>query len=245
MHTFTKMRFFFILLLALGFCFLDSSCTKSKTIPPPDLGYNYYPGKVKSYIIYDVDSTSYNQLPIIDTVHYKFQIKEEFDTLFQDNQNRPTLKLIRYKKIYSPTIPYSLMTWTIEKVWAANITNTDVEVVEDNLRYTKLAFPARLNITWDGNAHNILGKQDYFYSIYDSPNTINGNSFQQTCTVNQIYTSTAINFQNYFEVYARNVGLIYKEISDYTYYQTGGVAYPGQIYTGIHYVMQINSYGTE
>src|ERR1700752_3420076 len=135
-----KWRYYIVFAMVLSLV----ACKKDTVIPPPDLGYNYYPGIIKSYIVYDVDSIVYRQVQG-DTVKYKFQVKEVMDSLITDNENRPTIKLIRYRKNYNATIPYSQMTWTLQSVWVANRTNTDVEVVENNVRLTKLAFPVRLN----------------------------------------------------------------------------------------------------
>src|ERR1700757_5014557 len=98
------MKFQYYCIFAILILFF--SCKKDATVAPPDLGYNYYPGTIKSYVIYDVDSIVYRVLPQQDTLKFKFQIKEVIDTLITDNQNRPTIKLIRYKKKYSPTTPY-------------------------------------------------------------------------------------------------------------------------------------------
>jgi hypothetical protein len=230
----------FILLNFIVFFF---SCKKDTVIPPPDLGYDYYPGKIKSYVIYDVDSISYVQITG-DTLYYKFQIKEVMDTLITDNSNRPTIKIIRYKKIYSPTIPYSAMTWTLQDVWVANKTNTDVEVVEENIRYTKLAFPAKLGASWNGTAHDSVA-HTYRYSTYDVPINLGGNSFGKTATISQILDTNAVYYQNYYEQYARNVGLIYKHIEDYVYLQVHGIPQRGVIAGGTYYTMTVNSYGTE
>lgn len=220
------------------------SCKKDATVAPPDLGYNYYPGTIKSYVIYDVDSIIYN--PITgDTSTYKFQIKESMDTLITDNENRPTIKLIRYKKIYSPTIPYSAMTWTLEKVWVANKTATDVEVVEENIRYTKLAFPAKLGLVWNGTAHADTNECDYSYTTFDSPLKLNGNSFAKTLTVLQNLDTNALIYQNYYEQYARGVGCVYKQIINYVYAQDAMGAHRGVIAGGIYYVETVNSYGTD
>jgi len=220
------------------------SCKKDATVTPPDLGYNYYPGTIKSYVIYDVDSIVYRQ-PQGDTLTYKFQIKESMDTLITDNENRPTIKLIRYKKIYSPTVPYSAMTWTIEKVWVANKTTTDVEVVEENIRYTKLAFPAKLGLVWNGTAHADTVECDYSYTSFDNPLKLNGNSFAKTLTVAQNLDTNALIYQNYYEQYARGVGRVYKQIINYVYLQDSQGAHRGVIYSGIYYVETVNSYGTD
>jgi hypothetical protein len=226
------------------------SCKKDKVIPPPDLGYDYYPAKIKSYVVYDVDSIVYHQLGQSgggsDTARFKFQIKEVMDTLITDNQNRPTVKIIRYKKKYNAAVPYSAMTWTLQDVWVANKTATDVEVVEENIRYTKLAFPASLSASWNSTAHADTVEVDYQYTAFDAAATLNGNSFSKTLTATlKTPNSSAISFQNYYEQYARGVGLICKHIEDYQYSQAGGFAHPGVIASGVYYVMTVNSYGTE
>ncbi len=241
------MKFFRIISLCL-IVFGVFSCTKHHTEAPPDLGYDYYPAKIGSYIIYDVDSISYRQ-PQNDTAIYKFQIKEKLDTLFTDNQGRPTIKIVRYKKMYSSTIPYSQMSWAVlQDVWMANKSKTDAEVVEENIRYTKLAFPAKLNGTWNGTAHaDTNAVNTYTYTAYDTPASYGNLSFQKTLTVNQYssFPGNVVEFQNYNEKYASNVGLIYKEITNYKYKQDINGAHPGVIYEGIHYVMTINFYGVE
>lgn len=236
------MKFQYYCILAIIVVFF--SCKKDTTIPPPDLGYNYYPGTIKSYIIYDVDSIAYIH-NTGDTVKFKFQIKEVMDSLITDNQNRPTIKLIRYRKNYSSTVPYSAMTWTLQDVWVANKTKTDVEVVEENIRYTKLAFPAKNGLTWNGTAHADSVECDYSYTSYDSPLTLNGNPFSKTLTVMQHLDTNALYYQNYYEQYARNVGLIYKQIILYNYKQDAQGVHRGQIADGVYYVMTVNSYGTE
>jgi hypothetical protein len=220
------------------------SCNKQHNEAPPDLGYDYYPAKIGSYIVYDVDSTVYRQ-PKNDTVYYKFQIKEKFDSLFFDNQGRPTVKIIRYKKIYDSAVPYSAMAWTLlQDVWMANKSKTDVEVVEENVRYTKLPFPVKLNSKWNGTAHADSVECDYTVTDFDTPSTYGNLSFQKTLRVNQLSTSTAILYQNYNEKYARGVGLIYKEMTSYSY-QNGSVFIPGHIFEGLHYTMTVNIYGVE
>ena len=233
-------------IIAFGFLLIGmTSCTKHNTEAAPDLGYDYYPAKIGSYIIYDVDSICYRQ-PQNDTLKFKFQIKEKFDTLFTDNQGRPTVKIIRYKKKYSSTVPYSQMAWDqIQDVWVANKSKTDVEVVEENIRYTKLPFPIKLNLVWNGTAHADTVECDYKCTDFDSPVSYGSLSFQKTLTVNQFYFSTAISYQNYNEKYARGVGLIYKEITDYKFKQDSQGAHPGEITEGLHYVMTVNFYGVE
>jgi hypothetical protein len=233
-------------LIALGLIvLLVASCKKSKPEDPADIGYDYYPGKVGSYVVYDVDSISYTQLPAIDTLYYKFQIKESIDTLFYDQQNRPTLKIIRYRKNYDPNVPYSQLSWVLQDVWTANLNSTSVQVVEENVRYTKLIFPVRKSATWNGNAHNTIGEWEYKYSEVDQAATVGGIAFSKTLKVTQKNFISAINKQVYLERYAKGAGLIYKLIEDYDYQDGSGNANPGHIYGGTYFEMRVNSYGNE
>src|ERR1043165_19624 len=116
--------FFFGLLFSAGL-----SCKKEKD-PDPDMGYNYFPDKPGKYVIYDVDSFYYNDFTgNIDT--FKFQVKEKIHSVYTDLQSRPTLRIERYIKNYSPTVPYSSMSWMLKDVWAANRTATTAEKVEE------------------------------------------------------------------------------------------------------------------
>src|SRR4030067_3558016 len=81
------------------------SCKKDVSVNP-DLGYEYFPATVGKYVVYDVDSIVYNDFTgTTDT--FKYQIKETIESIFLDNSNRQTLRIERYKKNYSDTVPYS------------------------------------------------------------------------------------------------------------------------------------------
>jgi hypothetical protein len=190
------------------------SCKKDEN-PSPDMGYNYFPDKVGSYTVYNVDSFYYDDFssPVtIDT--FKFQLKEKIQSSYPDNQNRTTLRLERYIRNYNPAIPYSSLPWILKDVWAANRTTTTAEKVEENVRYVKLAFPVKEGQTWNGNAQNTNPEWDYTYQFFDQKRTIGGITFDSVLQVNQIVYQDLIQQRHYIEKYARNVGLVYKQVID-------------------------------
>ncbi len=221
--------------------FLLLACTKKQNEEAPDIGSDYFPGTKGSYIVYDVDSTAYTALPV-DTIHAKFLIKEMIDSVFADNQGRPTLKIVRYKKTYSPTIPYSQMSWEIQDVWAANKTVSTAEVVEENTRFIKLIFPVKSGKTWNGNAQNTIGEWNYKYENVDEALTINNLSFDKTLVVNQKYYPTLISYQRYTEKYAKGVGMIYREITDVKSNTITMAPILSRIEEGIVYKMNVIDY---
>jgi hypothetical protein len=209
-------KFFFIVFFATALVSGISSCSKDPA-PAPDLGYNYFPDKAGSYIVYNVDSVAYNahaySYPAIrDT--FRFQLKEKIQSVYTDNEGRATLRLERYIKRYNPSVPYSLMNWTLRNVWAENRTARAAEKVEENVRFVKLAFPVKEGQEWNGNAQNTMQAENFSYAFFDITRTIGNIRFDSVLQVDQYNELDLVHQKYYEEKYARNVGLIYKRVID-------------------------------
>jgi hypothetical protein len=229
------------------------SCKKDKA-PPVDMGYSYFPDRVGSYVVYNVDSFYYNDFTDhIDT--FKFLLKEKVESVFQDNQNRPTLRIERYVKYFDKTKPYPTLPWRLRNVWTANLTTSTAEKVEENIRYTKLIFPVTSKNSWNGNSQNTLEPVNYAYLFADLPRTIDKLSFDSVLQVNQQDETNLISKKYYIERYARHVGLIYKHVIDVQSQPDGvpdsllpvWIATPimDRVDAGVQYIVTINSYGNE
>ena len=188
------------------------SCQKDQPIPKAiNYGYNYFPNVVGHYVIYNVDSIIRNTYHANADTEYKYQIKEEIDSIYQDGSGRPTQRIVRYRRFDTTKA------WIIEKVWSANLTSADAERVEDNIRYVRLVFPVQLNVTWNGNAYNTIPDNDgssYQYTSVDQPFTIGNNTFDSTLIVIEDSTQNPIEHKFYMERYARNIGRIYRKYID-------------------------------
>jgi hypothetical protein len=191
------------------------SCKKEQN-QPVYLGYDYFPANVGHYVIYQCDSVYFNPYssnkPQFDTSIY--QIKEVIDSIYNDNQGRPTMRIVRYKR-NNDSISWNNISLP-EKVWSGNLLSTTAQRLEDNYRYVKLIFPVSLNATWNGNVYNTLGEWDYKYTSVNTPLTLGSAHFDSTLTVAQQNYSTLLQYQYYEEQYATGIGLIYKEVIDYT-----------------------------
>jgi hypothetical protein len=188
------------------------ACTK-KDLPADSslLGLDYYPTQVGKYVVYDVDSIVYTELPK-DTVLYKYRIKEKLVDTFTDNEGKPAIRLERSIKWFNPSLAYDSIPWTIKEVWMVNADNQSVQVVESNLRFTKLIFPVKANAIWNGNAANNLEEQDFTYSYIDKNETVNNNVLNNVLLVTQSDYRTLISYDYSVEKYAKGVGLVVKEI---------------------------------
>jgi len=191
---------------------LYSSCKKDP-VPPPDLGYNYFPDQVGHFVIYEVDSTVYDDFTH-DTVYYRYQVKEITESEFTDNEGRRALRIERWVRPYNDTLPYDSLSWTLHRVWSAVRTAAQAERVEENVRYIKLAFPPEKDKDWNGNAQNTLGEWDYEYEEVDAPANVNNRHFDSALAVLQHNDVNLLQHRYYHERYARNVGLIEKTVVD-------------------------------
>lgn len=206
------------------------SC-KQEDENPIDVGYNYFPDNPGHMVLYNVDSTYWD-----DFTHTKrfshCLIKELVESTYLDNQNRPTQRIERYRQ--HDTLPFYL-----KDVWASTLTASTAEKVEENLTYIKLIIPVVHGQSWNGNALNILGEQDYEFDNVNEPYTVDGVTYDSTVTVIQNIDSNLIFVKKQFEVYAKNVGLIYRRYRDIQKYPN---PLHDSIVSGVDYSYKIISF---
>jgi len=234
-----------VFILSLIIVSMISCSKKNITTDNSLLGLDYYPTNLGKYVIYDLDSTVYTQLPK-DTLVYKYRIKEKFADTYTDNLGQPAIRLERYIKRYNPLKPYDSIPWSIKEIWMIHASNTSIQVLESNLRFTKLIFPVQEKASWNGNAGNTLGEQEYTYDYIDRKETLNSNTLNQVLLVKQKDYRTLISYQYYSEKYAKGVGLVYREITDLLSNNiVAGQSVENRIESGIVYKQTLVTYGYE
>lgn len=215
-----KLYFISILVIAL---FAAIACKKETDTSEYDYGYNYLPDDSGHFVIYRVDSVLYNDFD--NTVRFStVYLKEKIGEQYVDNLGRTAKKILRY---YSDTLSADTTStvWELSGVNYLVKTNMVAERVEDNLRYIKLVFPNEVNKKWLGNKYitipppYILDTTNYYlndwkYTIKSRDKYYNNGIriFDSTLLVSQIQDSSAITKTYSVERYARNAGLVYKEM---------------------------------
>jgi hypothetical protein len=180
------------------------ACKKDKEVVNVDLGYNYFPSKKGTYVIYQVDSFFYNDFTFtIDT--FQFQIKEKITENFDDLSKRSTQRIERFYR------QNSSQDWLIKDVWFANRTSNTAEKVEENIRFVKIVFPLKKDLSWDGNRFNNLGEQNYSLTKINEAFKLGSLSFDSTIYISQAADSNLIEKKLAYEIYAKNVGLVFKK----------------------------------
>lgn len=197
------------------------------------MDFQYFPLKKGDSIIYKVDSIKYNVVTnLIDT--YQYFVLQYIQDTFTDGSGRLAYRLNRLWK------REPLDSWTQAGVWQEQLVGSSAQTVEENIRYERLVFPIANGISWNGNAYNNIDtNQWYNYNYVNAFKPWSGayKSYDSTVTIMQINTdSTSPNNFNYvyrlygYEVYAANVGLVYK-IFTYANHSSTQITGYGEIMT--------------
>lgn len=223
-----NMRIVYFLFGALALFF--ASC-KREVIPADDveLGKDYFPINPGHSVEYAVDSIIFNDFTkTIDSVSY--ELKDVVGDAFVDDQGRNSWTVNRYRR------NDSTQEWREILSYYFTVTPFNIEVVDDNLRFIKLVFPVKPNTNWRGNAYISTNFNQeykwlnnelwiYRYANLSAPYSNEFTQFENTVTVNQadITTGTPSDPDKYSdrtysqEIYAKSVGLVYKEMTNWVY----------------------------
>lgn len=228
---------FAICILAL----LLQGCKKDEEVDT-DIGWGYFPTEIGHWVIYEVDSTVYRDF-FSDTLYFRYQVKEVLQSEFIDNEGRPSIRIERYRRNYDSLLPYDSIPWYLSRVYAFTRTNGWAEKLEENERFIRLAFPVEQGKSWNGNAYNTIGEWTYKYKDVDEPYSIGSFSLDSTVRVEQKNEINLISHRTYSERYAKNIGMIQKNVIDVSDTAFGSVPVIDRIYSGVIYNITLVDYG--
>ena len=224
-----------LILISIVISFITASaCKKENNTTVEDFGYSYYPYQQGSFVEYEVDELIYDDFfePVkIDTLHYF--VREVLDSNFEDNTNRPSVRISRYRREQDTSI------WQLTDVWYATKTAKRLEVVEENQRIIKLAFPLRLGNTWDGNALNINNSTNFRVTKLDQQEAINNITLGEIVEVEHYNIQNLIETRYSSERYAKGIGLVFKAFVDLD------MEVSGEITSGTKRIMNYKTHGID
>jgi hypothetical protein len=220
-----SISFLFLALLVTVAVF---SCRKPDAIQEAaDPENNYFPLKLGNYIIYDVDSTTWDD-HICVVLKKNHQIMYRVADTFTDAMGRASYRIETFTRRYHDT------SWSRSRVLYATNTNAQTEFVETELRYIKLVYPVVSNKTWLGNAFiksgdsalSYFGGWNYKYTNVNQPYNSGDVIYNNTVTVEQIDVAEnnpetqpgSFSTRTFGkEIYARNIGMVYREYYHWYY----------------------------
>ena len=118
---------------------------------------------------------------------------------------KPAYRIIRYRR------PSEAQPWQADSIWAARIVNGEAIRTENGRDFVQLVFPLTNLLTWDSNHRNNLGSINLTARNVGQPYRVLAKPFDETVTVSAQPDSTLISLTKHLDVYARQIGLIYKE----------------------------------
>lgn len=217
-----------IVLLAFTFTIVLFACKKPDDIPePPKEEQEYYPLEKGKWVIYDVDSTVWDDTFCIERT-YSYQVRHIVADTFTDDAGRPSFRVEAYKRVKIED------EWVPQTVFYATNTGVTLEIVQDQLRFIKMVFPISEGEEWEGNSYILTRDPDYsFYAdwMYEYQKVGEGFNtgskvFEKTITVEQrneaisdpeLFTEEFASRTSSREIYASGVGMIYREYIRWTY----------------------------
>ncbi len=182
--------------------FLFTYCKKEDKASSVNFHYDYIPTEVGTWAEYEVREITHTSTGVHDTLHYL--LKEEVALEIEDNN-------YRFERFWRSNTNEN---WEIKDVWTRTISPTLFQQTEENINFNKLVFPVKKNQIWNGNAFNNQDELLYEYSNLHENYNLNNFNFDSTVTVIQQENINAIEYQTANEVYAKNIGLVYKEKID-------------------------------
>lgn len=207
------------------------SCSKPTETLNLIAAKDLYPLQVGKTFTYRLDSTLVTTFG--SSLQQSFYLaKDSVESSFLDNQGRPSFRIFRYLTDTLASAPYQYTA-----TYYAVIDSNKIEYVDNNLRFITLVNPVSENTTWSGNsyintttntANYFLNNWQYQYQNVGAAYTVKKGNMNNTVTVLQQDESSSPTFNPNFyynktysvEVYAKGIGLIYKDFLHYTYQVT-------------------------
>ncbi len=201
-------------------CFLFA-CDGNLVESPQDKAFDYYPLKIGSYQIYQVDSVIFDPgIGGIEKEYISLQVKEVVVDTFRDETNVLMYKTERYER------PEEGHEWEIKSVFARGTEDDKAILLSENLRFIKFIFPPKIYKRWDGNVHfdeyltvEIAGEPVQIYKSWEyemtevgTPLTQDPFDFEETTTVVNADYENIIEYRYAVEKYARGIGLVFREL---------------------------------
>jgi hypothetical protein len=176
------------------------SCDKTEKFIPAPLYTEYFPLKTGNYIIYDVDSTSFNS----QTTRYSYELKDLVAGSFYDQEHRLNYRIERYHRRSSPGA------WELMGVWTAIPSDIKLITFEQNTNYVRMFFPVNTDQTWDINAYNNQAAQKVMYTDIHLPFKMGTVFVDSSVTVvEKADTLNLIRNEYQKRVYGLHTGLVY------------------------------------
>ncbi|MBC7893158.1 MAG: hypothetical protein H7Y12_13155 [Sphingobacteriaceae bacterium] len=201
------------------------------------IGYDFFPLETGRFIEYDVQEIQYSLTtpPVVTT----YQVRERVGEGFAQTEGITSYRLERFRRSEES------QPWRLDSVYTQRRETTRALRTEHNVAYVKLIFPVIEGLRWNGNAFNANGPETYELRELDRPLRVGNQVFERTLTVVQRADSSLVSLQRRTEYYARGIGLIYRENTQFFYCNSPDCLGKGTVDFGTQLIYRIRTHGKE
>ncbi|CCH52689.1 hypothetical protein BN8_01707 [Fibrisoma limi BUZ 3] len=203
-------RYFWVVLSHLIMLIVSISCQRNNEEPAPN-DTDYFPLQVGAYWVYQVTHNQYSENTAI--ANRMYQLQEKITGSF--NQNGQVVFLLEESIRQNEKA-----SWKLTGIRTVYSNLTEVVAQENNVPTVRLVFPISVATSWNNNLYN--SKPDTLLQYRDMGRSFSAGKrlFDNTISVVGPNDSTLIDQSKYLRVYARHVGLIYREDAMLTFCQS-------------------------
>lgn len=217
----TRIIFCHLLIIGLFLSVFMGACERvTEELPQADRAY--YPIVQDKYKIYQVDSVVYDEYNCNRQTN-SYQIKEVTGASFVDGEGQQAYRLERHWRATAAD------PWVLVGVWSEKIEGNQIQRVEDNQRFVKMVFPVQTTKKWDGITYirrdtlvpirggTIDLYKDWEMFTYQGVgesflDTVSNTVYPEAVQIMQVDKTNNIERRFSTEVYAKGIGLVYKEM---------------------------------
>lgn len=225
------------ILLTIALVLVITSCRKMTYTYPANPLTNYFvPLQVGKYVTYRLDSLNFYYYGQLDTLT-RYLAKDSVEEAVKDNMGNPSWRVVRYLSDTTGAV------WTPSETYLVTPSVQTLQVMENNLRTIKLAFPMDEGFSWTGNtylpyapyqdffdfsddSHLSVQLWNYTYRNVNKSFPLGTQVYDSTTTVVQVNDSINVPIVDpgsfasrtyWTETYAKNIGLIYRHTALWEY----------------------------
>lgn len=237
MHNLTRRGLPFIIMMATIFAL---SCeSENNNVVVQDLPADYFPLKKGLYQMFDIHKVEYT-LGVASERNYQLK------TVLVDSIDRGdgTFSYVQYNYERAS----GDQNWNYASTWTVQADARELVVNESNTLYLKYRFPLAKSYTWNGNTYNAMETDEYVMEDVKVSRAIGSTTYNDCIVIDQNDNQDFVVFLDQRkEIYARNVGLVSKEVRQLHYCTDSNSGCLGQqvVEEGVEYTQTLIMHGQE